>query len=234
MALSPVGWLNGITASGVFIFSCLFGLFFIFKARAKGVRLLYYLGLVYFSAGLVYIGDFIDFVTILFTGTNFVNYEILGVLNWMWFPIAGICAIYIGVELMGIKYKWIINGIYIVLGIILEIFLFINPQAAVTYDLPATPGEDLINDNLVLESIPFIMVLIFLVSIIVVLGFGFLNKGIKSTGVIRKKFLYLSIGAFMYTIGGILDGLFSPGIVLIFIRAAMILSAWLFYLGLRE
>jgi hypothetical protein len=33
--------------------------------------------------------------------------------------------------------------------------------------------------------------------------------------------------------GGILDGLFDPGISLIFIRAAMIISALLFYLGVK-
>lgn len=234
MTLLPVGWLNGITATGVFFFSCLFGLFFIYKSRVRKTRLLFYLGLVYFCAGLVYIGDVIDFVTILMTSNNFENYEILGVTNWMWFPIAGISAMYIGFELMSLKKKKVFIAIYIVLGIIFEVVLFIDPIGSITYDVPDNPGEDLINDNIILESIPSIIALIFLLSILIVLGFGFLRKGIQSTGIIKKKFFYLSAGAFIYTIGAVLDGLFSPGIILIFIRAAMTFSAWLFYLGLRD
>ncbi len=234
MVLSSIGWLNGITAMGVFTFSCLFGLFFIYKARVKKIKLLYYLGVVYVSAGLVYVGDTIDFITILIRATNFENYELLGLLNWMWFPLAVICAIYIGFELVALKNRKIFNMIYIGMGIVFEIFLFVDLQGTITYDLPVNPGEDLINDKIVFESVPSILALIFLISIIIILGFGFLSKAIQSTGVIRRKFLFLSLGAFIYTIGGILDSLFSPGVILIVLRAGMILSAWLFYLGLRE
>ncbi|MHA1688952.1 MAG: hypothetical protein ACTSYC_03555 [Promethearchaeota archaeon] len=234
MVLSSVGWLNGITATGVFFFSCLFGLFFIYKARVKKIRLLYYLGLVYINAGLVYIGDTIDFITILITETNFENYELLGLLDWMWFPPAVICAIYIGFELIELKGRKIFNLVYIAMGIVFEIFLFVDLQGTITYDIPTNPGEDLFNDNIVFESVPSILALIFLISIIIVLGFGFMSKAIQSTGVIRRKFLFLSLGAFIYTIGAILDSLFSPGVILIVLRAGMILSAWLFYLGLRE
>jgi hypothetical protein len=97
-----------------------------------------------------------------------------------------------------------------------------------------TPGEDLINDNLVFESIAGILVLFFLLSILVFDGIGFLTKSFQSSGLIRKKFLLLSLGAFIYIIGGILDGLFSPGIPLIFIRSAMVLSAFLFYFGIKQ
>ena len=79
-----------------------------------------------------------------------------------------------------------------------------------------------------------ILALIFLLSILVLDGFGFLRKGIQGTGDIRRRFYYLSLGAFLYIAGGILDGLFDPGISLIFIRAAMIISALLFYLGVKS
>ncbi|MFX0070159.1 MAG: hypothetical protein ACFFAO_03625 [Candidatus Hermodarchaeota archaeon] len=191
-------------------------------------------GTTYVFAGLVYLGDVLDFFTILSTGSNINNSSgIIGLINWMWFPGAILSAIYIGAELLTPKKKWYIVIFYIILSILFEIFLFIDPFGSVTYVNPTRPGEDLINDNLVEDSVVFFIALIFLLSAILFIGFGFLIRAIKATGDIRKNFLFLSIGAFIYAIGGILDGLFSPGIILIFTRAAMIGSAWLFYLGLK-
>jgi len=219
---------------GVFVFSCLFGLFFVYRARKLNANLLLYLGFTYFFAGLVYFGDVLDFVTILITGTNIDNSSgIIGLINWMWFPGAILCAVYIGGELLTPSKKWYVVSIYIILAIIFEIFLFIDPAGSVTYSNPTVPGEDLINDNLVEDSIVFFIALIFLLSVIIFLGVGFLIRAIQSKGDIRKKFAFLSVAAFVYTVGGILDGLFSPGIILILIRSAMIGSSALFYLGLR-
>ncbi len=235
MALSFIGWLNGLTASGVFLFSVIFGLFAIYKARKTHLNPLLYLGLTYFFAGLIFTGDFLDFVTVLLTQTNIDNsIGIIGLINWMWFPGVAIFGMYFGAELIIPKKKWMIFIIYLILGIIFDVLLFLDPASALTYTYPTIPGEDLINDSLVLESIVSILAIIFLLSILILDGFGFLRKGIQSTGIIRRKFYYLSLGAFLYIIGGILDGLFDPGISLIFIRAAMIISALLFYLGVKQ
>jgi hypothetical protein len=229
-----VGWLNGITATGVFVFSCLFGLFFIYRSRKLQINLLLALGFTYFFAGLVYIGDVSDFITILLTGTNMDNRSgIIGLINWMWFPGAILCAMYIGADLLIPEKKKYFLSIYIILSIIFELLLFLDTAASITYSNPIVPGEDLINDNLVENSYLYFIALLFLLSAIVFLGFGFLIRAIRSKGVIRKNFILLSIGIFLYTIGGILDGLFSPGPILIITRTAMIVSAWLFYIGLR-
>ena len=229
-----MGWLNGATATGVFAFSCLLGLFFIYRSRKLDADLLLYLGFTYFFAGLIYFGDFLDFITILITGTNVDNSTgFIGIINWMWFPGVILFAMYLGAELMIPNKKKLIMIIYLILGVIFELFLFLDTEASITYSNPVVPGEDLINDNIVEDSIMFYLTLFFLLSIIVFLGFGFLIRAIQTKGDIRKKFLYLSIGSFVYTMGGILDGLFSPGIILIIIRSAMIGSSAMFYLGLR-
>ena len=189
------------------------------------------LGLVYIFAGLVYFGDFLDFITILSTGKNIENENIIGIINWMWFPGAVILAIYIGAELIVPEKKWYIFAIYLILGVLFEIFLFSDPSGSITYD---TPANDLINDSLVIGSYAFIIAAIFLLSVFVFLGFGFLIMGLKSSGDIRRNFFLLSVGAFLYIIGGVLDGLFPPGIHIIFARAAMIISALFFYTGLKE
>ena len=235
MALSPIGWLNGLTASGVFLFSITFGLFAIYKSRKTHLNPLLYLGLTYFFAGLIFTGDFLDFITVLITLTNIDNsLGFIGLINWMWFPGVAIFGMYFGAELIIPKKKWTIFTIYLILGIIFEVLLFLDPSAALTYKDPLNPGEDLINDNLVFESVAGILVLVFLLSILLFDGIGFLRKSFQSTGEIRKKFLLLSLGAFIYIIGGIFDGLFDPGISLIFIRSAMAISAFLFYFGVKK
>lgn len=234
MALTPIGWLNGLTASGVFLFSLIFGLFAIYKARKTHSNPLLYLGLTYFFAGLIFTGDFLDFITVLITQTNIDNsLSIIGLINWMWFPGVAIFGMYFGAELIVPTKKKMILIIYLILGIIFDVLLFYDPPSALTYTTPDPLGSDLINDSLILESVVSILALIFLISILILDGFGFLRRAIQGTGIIRRKFYYLSLGAFLYIIGGILDGLFDPGIILIFIRSAMILSALLFYLGVK-
>ncbi|MFX0178533.1 MAG: hypothetical protein ACFE85_20150, partial [Candidatus Hodarchaeota archaeon] len=125
MALSFVGWLNGITASGVFIFSIIFGLFAVYKARKAHLNLLLYLGLVYCFAGLIYTGDFLDFLTVLITETNIgyiYSFELIGLINWMWFPGVVIFAMYFGATLIIPEKKWYIFTIYFLLSIIFELF----------------------------------------------------------------------------------------------------------------
>lgn len=235
MTLSYIGWLNGLTASGVFLFSLIFGLFAIIKARKTRSTPLLYLGLTYFFAGLIFTGDFLDFVTVLITQTNIDNsLGLIGIFNWMWFPGVAIFGMLFGAELIAPKKKWTIFIIYLILGIVFDTLLFLDPSSALSYTYPVIPGEDLINDSLIFESIVSMLALLFLVSILILDGFGFLRKGIQATGDIRRRFYFLSLGAFLYIAGGILDGLFEPNISLIFIRAGMIASAILFYLGIKS
>jgi len=234
MALSFIGWLNGLTASGVFLFSVIFGLFAIYKARKTHSNPLLYLGLTYFFAGLIFTGDFLDFVTVLITQTNIDNsLGIIGLINWMWFPGVAIFGMFFGAELIVPKKKWTIFTIFLTLGIIFDALLFLFPGDALTYTTPDPLGSDLINDSLIFESLVGILALIFLVSILILDGFGFLRKGIQGTGIIRRKFFYLSLGAIFYILGGVLDGLFDPGLLLIFIRSLMVISPILFYSGVK-
>ncbi|MFX0012351.1 MAG: hypothetical protein ACFE9R_18710 [Candidatus Hermodarchaeota archaeon] len=232
--LTWIGWLSGITALGVFVFSIFFGLFALYKSKKFKSNLLIYIGLVYIFAALVYTGDVLDFFTILITGTNMDNSTgIIGLINWIWFPGAVFFAMVFGAYLLTPKKKWYIIIVYLILAVGFEFFLITDLSGSVTYTVPVPLGSDLINDNLVLESFASIIAFIFMGSALVFLGFGFLRKGIQSTGIIKKKFLILSLAAFMYALGGILDGLFEPNFTLIFIRAAMAVSAVLFYYGTK-
>ena len=221
----------------MFVFSIFFGLFALYKSKKFKSNLLVYIGLVYIFAALVYTGDVLDFFHILITGTNMDNSTgIIGLINWIWFPGAVFFAMVFGAFLLIPKKKWYVIIVYLILAVGFEFFLITDLSGSVTYTRPGIDfpvGTDLINDNLVLESFASIIAFIFMGSALIFLGFGFLRKGIQSTGIIKKKFYILSLAAFMYALGGILDGLFEPNFSLIFIRAAMAVSAVLFYYGTK-
>lgn len=140
---------------------------------------------------------------------------------------------YIGSELIKPDKKWFIVSIYIILGVIFELFLFFNTMHSFTFILK-NPGKDLIDASFVLGHPTFILIAVFLLSILIFNGLGFLYKSFQSTGILRRKFLFLSLGFLIFVIGGTGDSLISPGVILVFIRILMVISSWVLYLGFKK
>lgn len=185
------------------------------------------------SVGLVWLAPCLDFLKILITGTN-MNRWLYAILGYMWAPSTACLAIYIGSELMIPQKKWGMVSTYIILGIIFELLLFLNIVNSVTFVLPDSPGENVIDARLLMPSIPFLIMIAFLLGGWILNGIGFFVKGIKSKRVIRKKYLLLSTGFNLFIISAALEVLLSPGIFLILVRIGMISSTWFWYLGLRK
>lgn len=232
--LDPLGWIDGITASGVVIFGIVFGLFFIYKARKTNAKILIYLGLANLFAGLTFLGVFLDFLFVILTTINIDNtYGIVGILSYIWLAPAIITAIYIGAELLIPKAKWYVVIIFIILSIIFEILIFIDPFTAFKFQDPPSPGQLLINYSVQTFSIAGILMAIFLLTIIVLLGVGFLVKSFQSSGILRTKFFLLSMGSIFFCVFGLIEGLFEPDIWVIFVRIGFSSSFWLMYYGLK-
>lgn len=184
--------------------------------------------------GLFYLGQTVDFLTILLTGRNLYPTYLYGILSYMWIPFPLIIAMYLGSELMIPEKKWYIIAIFLVLGIIFELFLWLDTLNSFSFTLPNNPGENIIDSNFNRTHPTFFLIVIFLLSILTFNGFGFLYKGIKSTGVIKKRFLLFSTGWIIFVITAGLDSLTTPGIGLIPIRMGMISVSWFFYFGLKK
>ncbi len=230
--LSNLGWIDGITASGVVFFGIFVGFFFFYKYKKLDARLLLYLGLANILAGLMFLGVFLDFVMVLLTGNNIDNSNgIVGILSYIFFAPTMITAIYIGCELILPKKKWYILSIFAVLGIIFEIIVLLDPIGSFNFIAPINPGEELIDYNVNLLTPAGILMAIFLLTVVVFLGFGFLYKCKQTTGVLRKKFLLLSMGSLCFCIFGLLEGLTVPGVALIVVRIGYSISFWLMYFG---
>lgn len=235
-------WIDGLTASGVVIFGLIFGLFFIYKSRKTNVKMLTFLGLANLFAGLTFLGVFLDFLFVVFLSTNMNNtYGLIGILSYIWLAPAVITAVYIGEELLLPKAKWYIVSLFIILSIVFYVIVFIDPFSAFNFNPPAVAGDGLIDYNLNTFSLAGLLMGFFLILIIILLGIGFLIKSFQATGILKKKFLLLSLGSIFFCIFGLLEGLTVPGLTeiirisyLIFVRIGYLSSFWLMYYGLKD
>jgi len=236
--LTIFGWIDGITASGVVIFGFIFGFFFLYKARKSGAKILTILGFVNILAGLMYLGVFTDFLVVLATTTNLDNTTgLVGILSYVWFAPVMILALYIGAELLIPKKKWYFLFVIIVVSILFEILFLLNPLG--TFNFVPPPGSPptgglLIDYNVNMFTPAGIIMALLLLMVLIILGFGFLIKSFQSSGVLRKKFLFLSLGAISFCIFGLLEGLTEPGFMVIFVRMGYLISFWLMYYGLKD
>ncbi|MFW9930683.1 MAG: hypothetical protein ACFFD1_14940, partial [Candidatus Thorarchaeota archaeon] len=186
-------------------------------------------------AGLMYLGVFLDFLIVLILKQNIENASgFVALLSYIWLAPAIITSIYIGTRLLNLKKKWYVLSIFVVLGVIFDIIIFINPFNAFNFKSPINPGEALIDYNVNTFSVAGILMAIFLISVTIILGLGFLIKSLKTTGELRRKLFLVSMGAFSFCIFGLIEGLTAPDIYVVIVRIGYLASFWLLYFGLKD
>jgi hypothetical protein len=230
------GWIDGITAAGVVIFGIIFGSFFISRSRKTEAKLLSYLGLANMLAGLMFLGVFLDFLSVLIFQQNMPNNGSVAILSYIWFAPVIITAMFIGAKLLTPKLKLYIVFIYLGISIFFEVIVLMYPLQSFNFNpTPFTPPTiNLIDYNVNLNTIAGYLMGGLLISVIIFLGLGFIYKAFQSTGAIRRNFLYLSIGSLCFCIFGLLEGLTVPGIWVIFVRIGYLSSFWFMYVGLKS
>ncbi len=232
MALSYIGWVDGISAMSLVIFAGSFGLFFFYKSRKSKLPLLSYAGLMLIFVGLLWLGPTCDFFSICLTGRNLDPVLLYPVLSYMWAPPAIICSSYIFAELIIPKRKNIILTIFIILGIILELYLFLDTKNSFIFN-PYKPNEDLIDVRFALGSPAFILITLFQLSNFI-FGTSYLYRGFQRTGIIKKKYFFLGFAITLFVVLSSFDSFSSPGPFLALVRVVGITSALFMYYGLRE
>ncbi len=160
--------------------------------------------------------------------------QLYGILCYMWVAPVVLLGFNLGAELLVPKKKKIIVGSYSFLAIIFELFLFLDINNSFIFYPPTIAGENIIDVSFNQSSPTFFLVVFFLLSALIFNGGGFLYRSIQSSGILRRKFLYLSIGWFIFVLAGALDSLTDPESTLFIVRIVMLSSCWFWYLGLRE
>ncbi len=200
-------------------------------SRKKEAKLLLVVGFVVLFVGCFWLGPTVDFFMVLLTQKNITPQEIYPLLSYTWVAPATLSAMYLGSELLLPNKKKLIVTSYCVIGILFEFFLWFDTVASFTFN-PYVPGVDLIDTSFNSSHPTFFIIVVLLVSILVFLVIGSLIKAKQSSGEIRKKFIFITIGFTIFLATAIADTLLSGPIIGIFRMAMMTFAIWL-YLGLK-
>ncbi|MFX1478177.1 MAG: hypothetical protein ACFFCI_08590 [Promethearchaeota archaeon] len=234
MTVGPEGYLDGITATGIVLSCAIFGLLSLYKSIKLKAKLLSVAGILMFFVGFLWLGPTVDFFLLLITGYNLEPHFIYVLYSYTWVAPALFFAMYLGGELLVPKIKWVLVGIFLVLGIIFEYFLWTQPlpgQSFETIDIEFQYG--LIDASFNRAHPTFILVAIFLVSALIFLGIGSAIKAKQATGILRRKFVYMSIGFIIFVLCGALDSIVPVLQIIGIIRVVMMSFSIFMYLGLR-
>jgi hypothetical protein len=238
LMLSIDGWINGIIAFVIIIFATVVGWSFFYKSIKSKMRLLSYAALMIVFGWIYVLITCIDFISIISTGTNTdIPEEILAIINFMWLVFSAFCSYIYCIKIIipeKKQLKLLIFAFIIVSFSFFEIFLFLDPSGAISFISPDMLGENLIIYHFTMGHISTISMLITIPVYLGLCGYGFLNKSFHSTGVLKKKYRYISFGIFFYTGSGLLEGIGFFSNLLIFSRIGLFLSILFWYLGLRE
>lgn len=236
--LSPEGWGNGLSATFGFFFGLILGLGIVIQARKVKAKLLTLMGLNIIVAGFGWVGITLDFLSILLTGQNLPNPGgWMGIINTMWAPLVLAISLYIGAELMIPKLKNYILASFLIMIFIFEFLLFINPLDTFYFKVPNPQGSNLILIYLHTNTPSNLLFISFQFIGFFFCGFGYLIKSFKSSGVIKSKFLLLSIGYLLFVGIPIFSALMSRvqiSIPTVLSRLVMASAFLFFYFGLRE
>ncbi len=231
--VSATGWLVGLTAAGIIFSSLFFGIISLYEAKKYGIKLLTFAALNMIFVGLFWLGPFSDLISLLITGKNLEPVYLYCILSYVWVGPGIVSAAYLGGELVFPKRKMYIVIFYLISGLIFEFFLFFDTKNVYSIYLD-NPGEDLIDVSFNRTHICYYIIVIDLLFALFFLGIGCLIRAIQSEGIVRKKFIYLSLGYITFVVCATIDSLFGPGPVLFLGRFIMMTFALWMYMGLRE
>ncbi|MFW9879810.1 MAG: hypothetical protein ACFFG0_42595 [Candidatus Thorarchaeota archaeon] len=235
MPIGFEGLLDGITASLIVFSSVIFGLYSLYKSIKLKAKLLTIAGLVMILVGFLWLGPTTDFFIKLIWDTNITPRVIYVFLSYTWVAPALFFSMWLGGELLIPKYKWLLVGIFIVLGGLFEYFLWTDPLPPLGsfgfIDVRFTDG--IIDADFNRTHPTFIMVAVFLIASLVFLGIGMAVKAKQATGTLRRKFTYLSIGFIIFVVCAALDSILTLPLTIGIVRVVMAsFSVWMF-LGLK-
>ena len=235
MPLSPFGWAIGFLALGTISFCTIFGLWIIYRSRKLNAKLLAYMGLVIILSGFIFMGVTCDFITVLITGRNMENkHGEFNIISFFWAAPMAIISLYIFTELVvSEKKRKPILIIFSVSAVIYSLLIFLDPINSFNTNLPGKPGEVLLQSNIVIGS-PLSYFTLFGILVCIMCALGYFRVSIKSKGIIRKKYFYLSLGYLLWITAAILESFFVSGVFIIFVRIMFTSSTVLWYSGLRE
>jgi len=176
-----------------------------------------------------------DFIAILVTGRNLeVSVYLRILIHYTPSYFYGFFSIYIGIEILLKENKKYAMLIVLILITLLLIGFYIDPINQIDIIVPIPSGISLVEINLAIGSFVFILAIILGLLALMFSGFGLLFKSFQVEGLLKKKYLLLAIGVFLYILSALLEVSTTVLLLNIIFEIGQVISASLWYLGLRE
>ncbi|MBN1215164.1 MAG: hypothetical protein JXA99_06940 [Candidatus Lokiarchaeota archaeon] len=237
--VNTIGMIDGILALAIVLISILIGLLNIIKAKAKLQKIS---GIIIICMGLVMLGNLIDFFALLFTESHLNEPEIYIILTYIWIAPILILGTSMGAEAILPDKKKLVIIISAILGLIFVILIFV-----VLYGLEGDPpftasknyvsGETLINFRFILDDPMGMLLVVLLIACLAVMliinVIGSLQKAGESSGVIKTKFIMISLGWLLFIVFGVVDSIIDLGDLIMIPRLLILLSVLCLYLGTK-
>ena len=229
--LSGEDWLMALSTIAILVFGYSVGLIFFYKSRKMRIKLLTFYSLFTILVVSGWLPIVIDFISVIVTNSS-IDRKLYALMMWVPVSISGYFLYYIAVELLAPNKKrfiiippFIWQTLLVINSIIgpLEDYFFIGPPyVGFIHKAGLNPA-----------AIGSFLGLLNMILIIIIVGFGYVIKSLKSEGILRKKYFYLSIATFLIVGFGMLDS-FVWGTALILSRIGATSNNIFAYLGLRE
>ncbi|TFF96001.1 MAG: hypothetical protein EU544_01600 [Promethearchaeota archaeon] len=204
-----------------------------FQSKNKNSKMLLFGGLMGFFAGMLWLGPTADFFSVILTGDNLPNEKVYGVLTFMWVSPLLVVTMFVGGDLMLTKKnKHILVGISTIIGVIFEIFLFTDTDAAIK-NYPDPKGRELYDASIVIGHPTSYLILIGLAFLFTFVVIGGYRQGLQTTGILRKRFFYMATAIFLFIPIAIIDAFYEPVLIVLGMRLLMVFVASLMYLSLK-
>lgn len=236
--LTLYGWLDGITAATIVLFGTIAATYIYFKAKKINARMLQHGSIMSFCSTLLWLGPTVDFITILITGENLNNeFGLYGLLSYVWVGPATVAAMYLGAEILIPDKKKTIVIIYCIIGIIFELFLFLDTMNTFVFNdierAKYDPGTILIDTKFNYLHPTFLIIALLQVSLFSLNVVGSMYQAVKTTGIVRKKFLAQGATFLIFIVVALTDSMLSAGPLLFIFRGFMVFGAVLMYTALK-
>ncbi len=231
MAASAEAILNGVSATMILVTGYLITIRLLLAIRKSESKLLPWQALFAFALGSFYLGTVSSFINLLLNNVN-LETRLVAILCYSITPLGIGAAMYIGFSMIKPSWAKPMAWIFGLSGIPFWANLWFGwPENGIGTALPYNPSVDLI--DIELESLSNYFTIIYIVSMMAVLGVGFIILAFRSTGEIRTRSRNYAIGLILFSVAGAIDsrGLFS-GPPMVVVRVLMVVAYIFLYLAM--
>ncbi len=217
---------NGLSATAIIVTGIALTIKMYAASRKTTSKLLGWQVIFALSLGAFFLGPFVGFWKIVFEG-NSIDPALQAILCYTISPIGVVTAMYIGFTMIYPKATKPITIVYALSAIPFWANLWFDlPELSKKAVTPPALGA--LADIELLSWSKFFTAF-YILSLVIVLGTGFLILAKQTTGDVRRRAINYALGIYMFAAAGIIDTLFAVGVWIFLVRFFMLGAYFVLY-----